>query len=437
MATRESPAPASDLASAAVLRMLFGALMAWAMLRYFVKDWIHLQFEAPSYFFSYPGLDFLHPLPAPGMQILFACLLIASLLILVGLYYRASIVFFTLGFTYVHLVDQSNYLNHYYLVSLMGALMCCMPLASMWSLDARRRPAARRQSMPRLALFLLRFQVACVYVFAGIAKLGGDWLVDAQPLTIWLATTEPLPLIGDLLHRPWVASVASWFGLAFDLAIPFLLMWPRTALPAFVVALGFHLATAWLFPIGLFPAFMLAFATILLPADWPRRLLRLHAPESLPGPQIARVPRWLYIPAMLYVVVQLLLPLRSHLYEGNVLWHEQGMRFSWRVMVMDKAGTVRFEIMDRDSGRLVPIDARDELTAYQVRTMATQPTMIVQYAEHLVARARSRGHTRASVYAIGAVSLNGRPSTPLFDPARILAGEDAPERPLRALRPAP
>lgn len=437
MATRPGSPTGPDIASAAVLRILSGALMAWAMLRYFAHDWIHLQFEAPSYFFSYPGLEFLQPLPAPGMQILFACLLIASLLILIGLYYRVAIVFFTLGFTYVHLLDQSNYLNHYYLVSLMGALMCCMPHAGAWSLDARRRPAIRRQHMPRLALFLLRFQVACVYVFAGIAKLGDDWLVEAQPLTIWLSTTEPLPLIGDLLHRPWVASAASWFGLVFDLSIPFLLMWRRTAPCAFLVAVGFHLATAWLFPIGLFPAFMLAFATILLPADWPRRFPGLRRTHETAAPRETAVPRWLYLPAALYVALQLLIPLRSHLHAGNVLWHEQGMRFSWRVMVMDKAGTVRFEVVDRDSGARVPLDPKDELTAYQARTMATQPTMIVRYAEHLAGRARSRGHERVSVYAIGAVSLNGRPSTPLFDPTQSLAGEDAPERPLRALRPAP
>ena len=30
----------------------------------------------------------------------------------------------------------------------------------------------------------------------------------------------------------------------------------------------------------------------------------------------------------------------AHLYGGNVLWHEQGMRFSWRVMVREKNGSV-------------------------------------------------------------------------------------------------
>ena len=40
------------------------------------------------------------------------------------------------------------------------------------------------------------------------------------------------------------------------------------------------------------------------------------------------------------------MPLRAHLYGGNVLWHEQGMRFSWRVMARAKNGSVTFNVRD-------------------------------------------------------------------------------------------
>ena len=51
------------------------------------------------------------------------------------------------------------------------------------------------------------------------------------------------------------------------------------------------------------------------------------------------------------MLVQLLLPLRAHLYGGNVLWHEQGMRFSWRVMVREKNGSVTFIVREPRDGR--------------------------------------------------------------------------------------
>ena len=39
-----------------------------------------------------------------------------------------------------------------------------------------------------------------------------------------------------------------------------------------------------------------------------------------------------------YLIVQLLFPFRYFLYPGELFWHEQGYRFSWRVMLMDKVG---------------------------------------------------------------------------------------------------
>ena len=40
-----------------------------------------------------------------------------------------------------------------------------------------------------------------VYVFAGLAKLNADWLLDAQPLRIWLAARSDLPIVGPLLAQ--------------------------------------------------------------------------------------------------------------------------------------------------------------------------------------------------------------------------------------------
>ena len=54
---------------------------------------------------------------------------------------------------------------------------------------------------------------------AGIAKLGSDWLIHAQPLKIWLARHADLPGIGPILDEPWLAHVASWAGAGFDLLV--------------------------------------------------------------------------------------------------------------------------------------------------------------------------------------------------------------------------
>ncbi|HCX76078.1 MAG TPA: HTTM domain-containing protein, partial [Algoriphagus sp.] len=53
----------------------------------------------------------------------------------------------------------------------------------------------------------------------------------------------------------------------------------------------------------------------------------------------------------LFFSFQILFPFRYLLYPGNLFWTEQGYRFSWRVMLMEKAGYAIFHVTDVDTGR--------------------------------------------------------------------------------------
>ena len=86
-------------------------------------------------------------------------------------------------------------LNHYYLLSLLCLLAVVLPLHRAYSVDAWRRPAIRANAFPSWFTYLLRFQVAVVYFYAGLAKLGEDWLLHAQPLKIWLASRGDTPVL--------------------------------------------------------------------------------------------------------------------------------------------------------------------------------------------------------------------------------------------------
>ena len=97
-----------------------------------------------------------------------------------------------------------------------------------------------------------------VYLFAGLAKVGTDWLVHAQPLSTWLPAREALPVIGPLLTFPATAFLMSWAGALFDLTIVGWLLWRRSRPWAYAAVVGFHLLTWLLFPsIGLFPWLMI------------------------------------------------------------------------------------------------------------------------------------------------------------------------------------
>jgi hypothetical protein len=110
------------------------------------------------------------------------------------------------------------------------------------------------------------------------------------------------------------------------------------------------------------------------------------------------------------------MPLRCHLYGGNVLWHEQGMRFSWRVMVRAKGGSTTFLVRQKESGRVFHVSPQDYLTPFQENEMAGQPDLILQLAHHIQRDYSERGYGPVEVRAESKVSLNGRRGAPLIDP---------------------
>ena len=411
-----------DVASLAAFRILFGLLMAAAVARSLAKGWVQAFFVEPAVHFTYPGLSFVRPWPGPWMHAHYAGLFVLSLGIAAGCCYRLCALGFFLGFTYVELIDQSLYLNHYYLVSLLAALLCVLPAGRAFSVDAWRRPERAVATVPAWVLGVLRFQVALVYVFAGVAKLNHDWLVEGQPLRIWLAACGAWPVVGPWLATREVAVGASWFGAAFDLGIVWLLRARRTRALAVVLVGAFHAATGLLFPIGMFPWLMCAAATLLLPPEWPRRALEWIAsrlasvsPSSCRQGAAWRPASWLAGVLLAHSLLQVAWPLRQHLTRADSAWTLDGFNFAWNVMVAEKAGSVSFRAVDRRSRESVRVAPEVLLADFQVRAMAQDPALVRDGALLIAERFRRRGR-EVAVYADAVATLNGRPAQRLVDP---------------------
>jgi vitamin K-dependent gamma-carboxylase len=402
------PSTRVDAASLVLLRVFVGLLLFVSTVRFVARGWVDELLLAPSFHFHYWGFAWVAE-PSPfAAYALFAGLCVASLMLAAGLCVRLSAGLSLLAFTYVELIDVTYYLNHYYFLSCLLALFVLLP----------PQPEADGR-VSWIQLTLTRTQVALVYVYAGLAKLGSDWLLHAQPLKIWLSRHADLPIVGPWMDEPWLAHLASWAGAGFDLLVVPALLWRPTRPYAYAAVVGFHVITGLLFPIGMFPWFMIACATILLAPDWPRRFIspgsRLDRPRSRNHAALVGA-------AAVLLAIQLALPWRSLCYPGSVLWHEQGFRFSYRVMLVEKAGFVEFHVHDRTSGRRWTVDPRTELTALQIKMMSTQPDLIAQYARHVRARIeREQPESLVEVRVDAFVSLNGRPHHRLIDPAVDLA----------------
>ena len=404
-----------DAASVIAFRSIFGLVALAAVIRFFGHGWIDSLYIDPAYRFTYLGLSWVQPWPGWGMYAHFAGLGLLSVGMVAGYRPRICSALFFLGFTYLELLDRTTYLNHHYLMSLISLLLAFLPV--------------QRRTVSAWAIWALRAQVGVVYVFAGIAKLNPDWLLNAMPMRIWLYHHGDLPIIGALLQEVWAAYAMSWSGALFDLAIFPALLWRRSLPFAYGGLVAFHLATWMLFPqLGLFPWLMIGLGTIFFAPDWPGRLLRARqfparryvdaTRPTQPKPWVARIA---VVALALFAAVQLALPLRHYLYPGNVRWTEEGYLFAWRVMLTEKVGFVRYRVREPGTGQSWLVEPGEYLTPMQSERMAFQPEMIRQTAHLIADDFANRGHGDVTVAADAFVTFNGRPNARLIDPTVDLA----------------
>src|SRR4051812_6575259 len=115
-----------DISWLVFFRIVFGCVMVVEVGRYFAYGWIE-AFNVSDFRFGYYGFEWVKPWPDPGMHIHFAVLGIAAACLALGFCYRVMAAIFFAGFTYVFLLDETRYLNHFYLICLISFLMIFLP----------------------------------------------------------------------------------------------------------------------------------------------------------------------------------------------------------------------------------------------------------------------------------------------------------------------
>ncbi|WP_245802945.1 HTTM domain-containing protein [Cyclobacterium lianum] len=406
-------------------RVLFGLIMFISVARFVCNGWIASQYIEPEFHFSYYGFSWVSNPGETGMYLLFITMALSALGIALGFYYKVSALLFFFSFTYVELIDVTNYLNHYYFVSLVAFLMVWMPANQAFSLDSKRK-GLKISHIPYGYVLVIQCLLGLVYFYAGLAKLNPAWLMEALPLKIWLPMYSHLPLVGPWMNELWLAYSFSWFGAIYDLSIPFFLFYSRTRPYAYIAVVIFHFTTWLLFPIGMFPFIMILATTIFFSPDshlkfaaYIRNIFRHKSSTAFTSwGKLYQSPfqKLVWSLFAVFLLIQLLLPLRAYAYPGNLFWTEQGYRFSWRVMLMEKAGYAIFHIRDKATGREWESYASDYLSPMQEKQMATQPDLILQFAHFLQQKLSDQGFDDVEIRAEVHVSLNGSKNQLLIDP---------------------
>ena len=426
-----------DISFLVFFRIVFGGIMLWETYRYFTYGWITRYFVEPVVTFTYYGFSWVKPWPGRGMYIHFFVLGLAAACMMAGFFYRIAAPVFFLAFTYFFLLDQTRYLNHFYLVCLISFLMCFLPAERAFSVDALLNRKIRSDVVPAWTLWLLRAQVGIPYFYGGIAKLNSDWLVGGEPMRTWL---HPLTRVqgGHIFAADWVVYGFVIGGVLLDLLVVPLLVWRRTRLFAFVAAVLFNLINSVIFDIGIFPWLMLGALLIYFPPDIVRRFARAFMSpgeefdDAKPPETVAEATSWasvstsqkLIVGALgAYFAVQLVLPLRHYLYPGNVSWTEEGHNFAWHMKLRTKVGEAIFTVTHPQSGQTWTINPKDYLESHQLMKVATKPDLLLLFAHHLAEEKRREGYEGVEVRARAMVSLNSRAPQLLIDPSVDLTKE--------------
>lgn len=416
----------ANAAPLAVFRIFFGILMVISIIRFAVNGWIEKLYIEPDFFFSYYGFEWVRPL-GEWTYLLFIICGISALFVSLGFKYRTSIFVFFLSFTYIELMDKTTYLNHYYFISILSFLMIFLPAHAYFSIDSYRNENLRSQQIPKWSIDAIKVLLGIVYIYAGLAKLNSDWLFKAMPLQIWLPSKYSIPLLGDLFQQQWSHYAFAWAGAIYDLTIPFLLLMKRTRIVAFVLVVIFHVLTRVLFPIGMFPYIMIVSALIFFDSKLHNRILEyisgwFRISKSLfdNGMEYSFARPWFRKATVsilaLFFMIQLLFPFRYMLYPGELFWTEEGYRFSWRVMLMEKTGYANFKIVNPENGQSFYVDNTQFLTRFQEKQMSTQPDFILEYAHYLEDHYRQQGIQDPEIYVDSYVALNGRQSRRYVNP---------------------
>ena len=252
-----------DATSLVVLRVCFGLIMLVECWRFWSKGWIERHYLAPDFFFKYYGFGWVEPWPGDGMYWHFAVLAVLSLMIMVGALYRLAAVLFFFAFTYVFLLDQARYLNHFYLVILISVALMVIPAPQL------------RAPTPAWSTWLFRLQFEVMYIYAGIVKLTADWL-HLEPMGMWLARRDDFSLLGEyFFQQDWVVVLASYGAIVLHIVGAPLLLVKATRGWVMAIYFAFHLMNHLLFNIGIFPWVAMAGTLLFLEPDWPRRAVRV------------------------------------------------------------------------------------------------------------------------------------------------------------------
>lgn len=164
-----------DPSSLAIFRILFGILMMIDIPNERGMSAADYEYGSNE-FCNFPLFDFLKPMSAQWMVVIYAIMFLGAFGITIGLFYRLSCLLFVIPYWYLFFLDKTTWNNHSYLYGLLGLQLLFYDANRFLSVDALLRPNINNTHIPLWNYFIIRTQFFLVYFLAGLKKLDYDWV---------------------------------------------------------------------------------------------------------------------------------------------------------------------------------------------------------------------------------------------------------------------
>lgn len=379
-----------------IFRVVFGVLMIEQIIS-LVPCIYDLQYS--HIVLHYPNLEFIEAYSFLLIDILKYTSIIGTILLAMGIIPRVGALLFFFSFGYLFLIDMSWYNNHYYLWCLLAFLFAISDTNNSYSIvDLFKHKNKTNQSgISDITIQSFKILITIVYLYAAFVKLNPDWL-QGYPATIWFESR-------GFKNAHVLGLLMSYIGLIYDLCMPILLWFFARKIWLMIPYFLFHLINAFIFNIGMFPFVMMAAWLLFYNKDTNLSFLYKHFTRynTIQKMQIFIV--------RLFILYNLIFPLRFLLYEGRTSWHRQGYYFSWRMM-LDNSTLKNFDYLVNIPSLKISyeVNFKQLMNERQLANVFKDPYLIWYVAQILKVDAIKLYHNNnVEVYCKSFVSLNKQP----------------------------
>ncbi|MCT4581701.1 MAG: HTTM domain-containing protein [Flavobacteriales bacterium] len=395
--------------SNALFRFFFGILMFFQF--YYIEPYIVENLTLSKYLLKYDFFEWVNITTVNNLKVMFNVALVFSFFYAIGFLYRFSSIVIFFIWTYIFLLDVGHYNNHYYLNSLLLFTSIFVQADATFSVKSIFFSS---KLIPKWNVDIFKFQMFVVYFYGAIAKLNKDWL-NGIPLKYWLG--EDFSLLGILSPDTSFVFMA-WYGLLFDFFIGFMLYHKKLKFYSLLFILPFHITNHFIWTIGTFPWMAISICVFYFNEEL-TNLFKMSRLKFVENKSKWLNSSWFKYPVLLYVAIQILMPLRQHLIKGETSWHGYGNYFAWRMMLADKQGAAKVVLFSENNQKLGDIQIEEYMNVLQFARMIHLPMHFVKFAhflDHEITKHPQNaplGDVKVKVYAFK--TINNRPFSLLID----------------------